>query len=336
MPSVSIIVPCYNEQATIGLLLQAIYAQTYPRASLEVVIADGMSTDRTREEIAAFHSSHLDLCVRVVENPRQAIPAGLNVAIAAAQGDYLIRLDAHCVPEADYVERCLADLEQGLGDNVGGVWNIQPGASSGLARAIAVVAAHPLGVGDARYRYAQSLIEAGPVDTVPFGAFPRKLIERIGPFDETLLTNEDYEFNTRIRQHGGTVWLDPCIRSVYFARPTLGSLARQYWRYGYWKLRMLQRYPGSLRWRQALPPLFVGSLGILVVAAPFFSTARWLLAMELLVYFGVLVLAGAQMAMKKQDAGLTLGVPLGIVTMHLTWGSGFLWSLISNPSKKRQ
>jgi glycosyltransferase involved in cell wall biosynthesis len=333
MPSVSIIVPCYNEQATIGLLLQAVYAQTYPRANLEVIIADGISTDRTREEIASFRAAHTDLCVRIVDNPKRAIPAGLNQAIRAAQGDYFIRLDAHSVPEADYVEHCLADLGQGLGDNVGGVWNIQPGSSSWIARAIAVVAAHPLGVGDARYRYTS---QAGPVDTVPFGAFSRSLIERIGSFDETLLTNEDYEFNTRIRQHSGTVWLDPCIRSVYFARSTLGDLARQYWRYGYWKQRMLRRYPGSLRWRQALPPLLVVSLAVLLLTAPILSPARWLFAAELLVYLGVLVLAGIQMGFQKKDPSLALGVPLGIATMHLTWGSGFLWSLISNPMMKRQ
>ncbi|MDD5371293.1 MAG: glycosyltransferase family 2 protein [Anaerolineaceae bacterium] len=333
MPSVSIIVPCYNEQATIGLLLQAVHMQTYPRENLEVVIADGISSDHTREEIAIFQSAHPDLCVRIVDNPQKAIPAALNRAITAAHGEYLVRLDAHSVPEADYVERCLADLQQGLGDNVGGVWNIQPGASSWLARAIAVVAAHPLGVGDARYRYTS---QAGAVDTVPFGAFPRKLIDRIGPFDETLLTNEDYEFNTRIRQHGGVVWLDPSIRSVYFARSTLVELARQYWRYGYWKQRMLRRYPGSLRWRQALPPLFVGSLVVVTLVAPFLSPARWLLAAELLVYLSVLFLAGAQMAIEKQDAGLGLGVPLGIATMHLSWGSGFLWSLVSNLFMKRQ
>ena len=98
------------------------------------------------------------------------------------------------------------------------------------------------------------------MDTVPFGAFRRSLIDKIGLFDETLLTNEDYEFNTRIRQSGGRVWLDPEIVTVYYARSTLRDLARQYWRYGYWKFRMLRRYPDTLRWRQALPPLFVASL----------------------------------------------------------------------------
>ncbi len=157
--------------------------------------------------------------------------------------------------------------KQGRGDNVGGVWEIQPGATTWIARSIAVAAAHPLGVGDAMYRLAAT---ASEVDTVPFGSFRRTLIEQIGGYNESLLTNEDYEFNTRIRQANGRVWLDPSIRSVYFARSTFKELVRQYWRYGYWKWRMLRHFPDTVRWRQALPPLFVLSLVCLLLFRSFF------------------------------------------------------------------
>ncbi len=323
MPVVSIIIPCYNEQKTIGDLLAAIYAQTYPRADMEVVVADGLSGDRTREQIRIFERSHADLCLKVVDNPQRAIPAALNRALEAAQGKYIIRLDAHSVPQPDYVERCVAALEAGKGANVGGVWDIRPGGTGWMARAIAAAAAHPLGIGDARYRYTS---RSGPVDTVPFGAYRRDLVAQIGAYDETLLTNEDYELNTRIRQSGGVIWLDPAIRSVYFARPTLAALARQYARYGFWKLRMLRRYPRSLRWRQAIPPLFVLSLILLALAAVFFPLARLGLAGELILYFTVLVVAGVHAAVLRRDAALAIGLPLGIATMHLAWGAGFLWS----------
>jgi glycosyltransferase involved in cell wall biosynthesis len=330
-PTVSIIVPCYNEQATIRGLLDAVLAQTYPLEKMDVVISDGMSTDGTREAIAAFQREHPELPVQVVDNTAKSIPASVNRAIEAAGGEILLRLDAHSMPHPEYVARCVAALEEGRGDNVGGVWEIRPGAPTWAAESIAAAAAHPLGVGDAMYRLAPS---AGPVDTVPFGAFRRSLVERIGKYDETLLSNEDYEFNARVRQSGGTVWLDPAIRSVYFSRSTFGALARQYWRYGFWKLRMLRRYPSTLRWRQALPPVFVLSLAGLFLLGLWLYPFRGLLGLEILFYLSVMLLAGLRAAHIRRKPLLAIGLPLAIATMHIAWGSGFLWSLLTSLVRK--
>lgn len=333
MPLVSIIVPCYNEQATISLLLEAICGQTVPYTEMEVIIADGMSTDRTREAVATFQQAHPNLTLRLVDNPKRIIPAALNCALAVAQGQYIIRLDAHSVPATDYVARCLENLEAGRAENVGGVWEIRPRGDGIMQRAIAIAAAHPLGVGDARYRYTN---EPGYVDTVPFGAFKREVFERFGEFDESLLTNEDYEMNARLRKGGGRIWLDPRIRSTYFARPNLGSLARQYWRYGYWKLRMLRRYPQTLRWRQALPPVSVLGVLALAVLAGFWPIAQLALAGGVLIYALALVAGSLPAARRHGDLRLALAVPLAIATMHFSWGSGFIWSFVSgmvNPSK---
>jgi cellulose synthase/poly-beta-1,6-N-acetylglucosamine synthase-like glycosyltransferase len=329
MTCVSIIVPCYNEQKTIRSLLESIYSQTYPRTDLEVIVADGMSTDRTRQEIAAFQELHPDLAVRVVDNPKRIIPAGLNAALRATKGEYIVRMDAHSTPWPDYVARCVAALQAGVGDNVGGVWEIQPGGTGWRALCIAAAAAHPLGAGDARYRLGGSARSgrAQAVDTVPFGAFRHALVEQVGWFDEELLTNEDYEFNARLRRAGGTVWLDPEIRSTYRARSSFTELARQYWRYGYWKARMLRRYPQTFRWRQ-LSGVFVLSFGLLGLLAIWFTWARCLLALEIAGYLLVLLLAGARLALRRRKAALLLGFPLAIATMHFAWGSGFIWSMI--------
>jgi len=326
-PTISIIVPCYNEQATLRGLLDAVLAQTYPLEYLEVVISDGQSTDGTRDVISVFQKDHPELAVLVVDNALRSIPSSLNRAMEAARGGIILRLDAHSMPYPDYVARCAQALEEGRGANVGGVWEVRPGADTWIAQAIAAAASHPLGVGDALYRLAP---QAGAVDTVPFGAFRRSLIESIGAFDETLLSNEDYEFNTRVRQSGGTVWLDPAIRSVYFARSSLGALMRQYARYGFWKWRMLRRYPATLRWRQALPPLFVSSLVGLSVLGIWFGPFRFWLAAEILIYFAVLLSAGLRAAQKRQQPLLAIGLPLAITSMHLSWGSGFLWSMLSS------
>lgn len=326
-PKVSVIVPCYNEQSTIRPLLEALRSQTFPRADMEVVIADGMSTDHTRKAIAAFQKDFPDLEVRLVDNTVRTIPAGLNCAIEASRGEIIVRLDAHSKPYPDYVENCVKAHEQGRGDNVGGVWEIQPGAQTWVAKSISVAAAHPLGVGDAMYRLAAF---ASEVDTVPFGSYRRTLIEKIGGYNEALLTNEDYEFNTRIRKANGRVWLDPSIRSIYFSRSTFLELIRQYWRYGYWKWRMLRRFPDTIRWRQALPPLFVLSLVGLTLISIFTPVLSWLLLAEITLYFLALFVAGAHAAIKHHKPYLVLGVPLAVSAMHIAWGSGFLWSTLTS------
>lgn len=293
---------------------------------MEVVIADGLSADGTREAISRFAETHPDLPVRVVDNAARTIPSGLNEAIRASTGGIVVRLDAHSSPYPDYVAGCVEALESGKGENVGGVWEIRPQDEGWQAQSIAVAASHQLGVGDALYRHATS---AAYVDTVPFGAFRRRLIERVGFFDETLLTNEDYEFNARILQSGGKIWLDPAIRSVYFARPTLAALWKQYWRYGFWKFRMLKRYPKTLRWRQALPPLFVLGLAGGSLAALWLPALRLPYVVGLGTYLLVLFLAGLRAAAQRKKLFMIFGLPLAILTMHVAWGSGFLGSIFS-------
>ncbi len=325
-PAVSIIIPCYNEQATIGSLLQALYLQTFPRQSMEVVVADGLSTDATRSRVEDFRSEHPDFRVRIVDNPQRAIPAALNRAIRAARGEYIIRLDAHSVPSSDYVERCVDALQAGHGDNVGGIWQIEPGGHGWLARSIAAAAGHPLGAGDAQYRHTN---RAQHVDTVPFGAFHRALVDEVGMFDESLLTNEDYELNVRIRRAGKRIWLDPQIRSIYYARASLPALARQYLRYGFWKGRMLQRYPDTVRWRQFLPPAFVFLVLMLAILAPWWTWAGIALAVLLSIYLLALLAAGVQLAVQRREAALVAGVPIALGIMHFCWGGALLWSLVT-------
>jgi len=329
MPLVSVIVPCFNEQSTIHLLLEAVCRQSFAIQDIEVIIADGLSTDRTRTEVAAFQSQHPELIIRLVDNPKRIIPAGLNQALAAAQGDYIIRLDAHSMPAQDYIARCIEGLRADKGENVGGVWEIKPRGSGFVERAIAIAASHPFGVGDARYRYAN---QAGYVDTVPFGSFKRQTFVKYGMFDENLLTNEDYEFNARLRQNGARVWLNPGIRSVYFARPDLASLAKQYWRYGFWKWRMLKRYPQTLRWRQALPPVFVAGVATLGILAFFLPLARILFAALLMMYLLVILAGSLPAASRNGDIRLAGAIMLAIAVMHFCWGAGFLWSLATSVS----
>jgi glycosyltransferase involved in cell wall biosynthesis len=320
-PSVSVIIPCRNEEKTIHLVLDAIYGQSYPHELLQVVIADGFSEDSTREKIADFKTAHPELDLLVVDNPQRIIPAGLNAAIRASSGDIIVRMDAHSIPNPDYVARCVDALERNIAQNVGGVWDIRPGKNTWVARSIAAAAGNPLAVGDARYRFTD---KADYVDTVPYGSYKRDLFEQIGLFDETLLANEDYELNTRILQSGGKIWLDPNIRCTYFARSNLRALAKQYYGYGYWKVQMLKRYPETLRWRQALPPAFLLGLLLTLLVGIFWKPSLYLFALVLGLYLLILLSVGTHIAIKKRDILMMIGVPLAIITMHFAWGAGFM------------
>ena len=325
MIETSIIVPCYNEEKTISLLLDALSRQTYPISRMEVIIADGLSTDTTRKRIFDFLENHQDLQVKVVDNPKRTIPTAVNKAVQHSSGVFVVRLDAHSIPESSYVDLCVNALKNGIADCVGGIWEIVPGDKSWMARSIAAAAANPIAVGDAHYRFTN---KAAYVDTVPFGAFRKDLFIKLGGFNENLLSNEDYEFFTRIRKNKGRIWLDPAIRSTYFARKDLLSLSRQYWRYGFWKVKMLKQFPDTLRWRQALPPLFV--LGILSLAflSMFNKMFLRILLGLLFFYFLILFAASIKTSILRKDTSLVAGMPLAILCMHTSWGSGFLYSII--------
>ena len=327
LPSVTVIVPCFNEQATIQRLLEALLNQTYSHEKMDVIISDGKSTDHTRSIISTFKSRHPNLKLTVIDNPGGTIPSALNEALDQAHGEIIIRLDAHSVPFPDYIERSVLAHQERLGDNIGGVWQIEASEDSWIARSIAAAAAHPFGAGDAHYRLTPS---PRFVDTVPFGSFRKELIRRIGRFDETLRTNEDYEFNARLRLAGGKVWLDPSIRSIYYSRSRFHQLARQYARYGFWKWRMLQRYPSTLRWRQALPPIFALSLVFLSVLSLWLIPFRYAFVVFTGAYFLILGLAGLNLAIHHKKAYLLIGFTLAIVIMHTAWGFGFLWSMIAS------
>ena len=162
------------------------------------------------------------------------------------------------------------------------------------------------------------------------------MFHQIGLFDETLLANEDYELNTRIIQSGGKIWLDPKIRCVYFARSSLRALSKQYYGYGYWKFQMLKRYPETLRWRQALPPAFILGLFLFLLAGIFWKPALILFAIALGLYLLVLLGVGIHMASKKSDILMIIGIPLAIITMHFSWGAGFIAGAFGAHKKIKQ
>jgi glycosyltransferase involved in cell wall biosynthesis len=324
---VSIIIPCYNEEKTIGTVLDALANQSYPLERLEVLVIDGKSADCTCEKVIEFENCHPRLNVHLVQNPRRVIPVALNIGIAKCRGDFILRMDAHAVPAHDYVEKCVALLQADVADNVGGCWHIAISGKSARAQAIARAVGHPFGIGNALYRYAK---RAAYVDTVPFGAFKRSTFNKYGLYDESLLVNEDYDLNYRIRRGGGKVYLSPDINSTYHARESLHALAKQYFRYGWWKIKMLRKYPEAIRWRQVVPPAFVAAL-IGTGFGSFFTPVFTLLCLGLLSSYLLMCLIVTAHVIVRRKCSPLIGVwlPIVFIAIHLTWGSGFWASLLN-------
>ena len=288
-----------------------ILAQGYP-GELELVVAVGPSRDATVE--LAHRLAGADARIQVVDNPAGITPAGLNLAIAAAKHDVVVRVDGHSFLPDAYVERVVAALLETGADNVGGVM-----AASGrtpFERAVAAAMRSPLGIGGARFHTGG---EAGPAETVYLGTFRRSALERVGGYDERFVRAQDWELNYRIRETGGTVWFTPDLEVGYRPRPGFRPLARQFFHTGRWRRYVARTHPGSINARYLAPPL--AFLGVLLglVASPFFWPA-----LVLPVGYLALVVAGSVVVGRGHGVDVLVRLPLVIATMHMCWGLGFL------------
>lgn len=308
--------PVRNAAAHLRAAVDAVLAQSYPRR-FDVVLAVGPSHDDSAVVAAAVAAG--DDRVRVVDSPSGATPAALNAAIAASDGEVVVRVDSQAVLAPGYIERAVALLGETGADNVGGVQDAA--GTTPFEQAVAAAMASPFGVGGARFHRGGP---PGPVDTVYLGVFRRSALERVGGFDETLLRNQDYELNYRLRASGGTVYFHPDLRVRYRPRGNLRALASQYYDYGRYKRAVVRRHPGSLRPRQAVPPLaLIGNLcGVLV---GLLTRARW----PLIVPAGYAAALGAATAAAARSVppAAAWRLPLVFATMHAAWGAGFLVGL---------
>lgn len=328
--TVSVVIPCYNEERFIGKVLDNL-AEQYAPARYEIIIVDGMSTDQTRSVVSEFIERRPEIAVRVVDNPARNIPTALNLGIESARHEIIVRMDAHSVPSKNYVRRCVESLGRDEVSVVGMPWHICASAETLAARAIALAVAHPFGIGDAKYRLSNS--ESQFVDTVPFGAFRKSLWRELGGFNEQLLANEDYDFHYRVRQRGGRILLDTGGHSDYFARGSFKALATQYFRYGRWKAQMVKLNPRSLRLRQLVAPAFVLSIVSLILVGLWWRLAFAGLLLVLAPYVALASFFAFKLSRRAGDWRLLPSIFLAFLIIHLAWGSSFLTGLIYSPQR---
>src|SRR5262245_8865207 len=264
--------PVRQEAAFIRRSLGCVLAQDYPAERLEILVADGRSTDGTREAVLELQAQRPQL--RLIDNPGLVVPTGLNAALRQATGEIIVRVDGHTEVASDYVRQCVLSLRATGADNVGGRMNAVGDGAFG--EAVALASSTPFGVGNARFHYS---IRDEWVDTVYMGAWPRSVFARIGVFDEELVRDQDDEFNYRLLEQGGRIWLSQNIRSRYTNRITPRALGRQYFQYGYWKVRVMQKHKKQVRLRQFVPAAFVATVAVSTLLSPFWTAPRAVLGL---------------------------------------------------------
>jgi succinoglycan biosynthesis protein ExoA len=325
--TVTVMVPMLDEARFLPTFVSDLADQDYP-GPVEFLFADGGSSDGSREILASAMDGRGLPCL-VLENHDVTVSHGLNRCIEAASGDLLVRMDCHSRYPPDYLRLCVEAAEDTGAAVVGGV--VVAEGSTPTERAVAYAMESPFGgIGWTRFGGSRSRHE---VDTVTFGAFRREVFDAVGAYDVALVRNQDDELSFRIRQKGGTIVLDPKIRVYYRPRGSFPELASQYFEYGRWKLPIMRKHRAVVSGRSLAPPLLVLSLGALASVGTVSESARKLLALEALIYGTAVTLASLDaLRGKRSEVGLLPRVAGAFSTFHLSYGAGFLASMVRPPS----
>jgi glycosyltransferase involved in cell wall biosynthesis len=313
--------PVFNEAKFIADTLTTIFQQDYPADCFEVIVADGMSTDQTREILESFRILHPNL--RVIDNPQRIVSTGLNRALECARGEIVIRFDGHCVYPKDFVKSVVRILEQTGADNAGGV--LVPVGKSYISKAIASAYYSPLGIGGAQrgHREPGRIRE---VDTVHGGCWRRDRLIAIGKFDEEMVRNQDDELSFRLRKSGGRIVQSSAIRVSYWVRDSFSKLFMQFAQYGYWKVKVVKKHPRQASLRHFIPSLFLLSVLLTTILVAVARWPFWTLGILLGVYASIIALEAFRQSIRT-DWKLWPGVVLSLMVMQVAYGWGFIVGL---------
>jgi len=322
LPKFSIIIPVRNEAATIERCVSAILNNDYPRDRMEVIVADGNSTDTTRSLLDKLTNE--DERVKVLENPARITPVGVNLGIRHSTGDLIVFMSGHAVMSRNFMPELARVISQHPDVwRAGGV--METVSDTYVGKMIAAAQSSPVGVGPGNWRVGA---REGYVQQVCFAAVPRFVFDRVGLYDEELVRNQDDEFNQRVRNAGGRQYMNPAVRIQYFARGSLRHLCRQYYQYGFWRIRTLQKHGRPAHLRQVLPVLFLMGWFLLAFGG-FLWHPIWLaLAAYAVMYAGGL-LANVIWISRRHPLLVALLTPVACAAMHFSYGFGALhgaWS----------
>lgn len=320
LPEVSIVIPIRNEEDHIGECLDSILANDYPAEKLQIIVVDGNSTDGSRE-IVGEYTERDEPEIRLLDNPEKIVPTAMNIGIDAASGEVIIRVDGHSFVDQDFISTSVKTLlEKKEAEAVGGpVRPVVDEDTPYLQRAISHALDSPMASGSARFSG-----KSGYVTTVSFGAYRAGVFDRYGNFDERFVRTQDYELNYRMNRDGGKIFMNPRIKSYYYPRSSLKELWSQYFQFGFWKTKVMKKYGELLSLGNLLPPLFVLGLLSFGLIGAFFPVVLYALLGSLVVYLSASVYYASREVKRSGKPRHLPGAVLALVTIHLSFGFGFL------------
>lgn len=321
---ISVIIPTRNEEKFIASCLDSIILNIESSLTLEILVVDGMSEDRTQDIVRDFSKKYP--FVRLLINENRTVPFAMNSGIENSFGDVIVRIDAHAIYPTNYIKKLVDSLDELGADNVGGLWITVPGNDTLSAKAIALILSNSFGVGNALYRTGVAITQE--VDTVPFGCYRRDVFERIGLYDEMLTRNQDCELNARLKRHGGKIILIPDVKITYFARENFSKMFRMLFQYGYFKPLVNIKIGKITTWRQLVPPVFVSTILLTSLGGFIFHELWSILAIVLITYLLANILVSISITMKRGGVLFPFLV-FGFFIAHLSYGAGYIKGLIN-------
>jgi GT2 family glycosyltransferase len=324
LPFVTVVVPCRNEEKHIGRCLESILENDYPKEQLEILVLDGMSEDRTQEIVAGYSERYP--MIRLVENPEKHIPAAMNLGIQKARGETIIKMDAHSTFQQKHISMCVAYQGKYGAENVGGICKMTPGADTATARAIVLGLGHRFGSGNA---YVKVGVEKPTwSDTAAFGCFKKDLFERIGMYDEKLLSSSDLDLNQRIQAAGGGILVVPDVIINYVADANLRGFRRHVFADGVWISYVMKFGKMAWSWRHWVPAVFVLSLLVLFALAAVHPAFLWMGLGIAGMYAAASLVVSMQIAVRERDARYAFLLPIVFAMRHFVHGIGTLFGLL--------
>jgi len=323
----SIILPCRNEEKYIEQCIQSLINNQSDKFPLEIIVVDGMSADRTVAIVQNY--IHQFSFIKLLQNPDKTVPFAMNLGINHAQGEYIIRVDAHATYPENYVASLITHLISLNADNVGATWKTDVLTKTKKTLAIKETLANRFGVGNALFRI--GIEEIKQVDTVPFGCYKKSVFTKYGLYDTRLTRNQDIELNKRILRGGGKIYLVPGLACVYYARETFSAIAKNNYNNGLWNILTVKftKKCSSLSLRHFVPLCFFLSLLLPLFFCFLYKPVIWITLLSLILYLSFLTTIGARLAIKKKLNFFYL--LWGFITLHFSYGLGSLVGIFKFP-----